>query len=54
VKEGLGFSLCSQTHGDGVNDASRTPQARYGDSAAGRGDCAHQILVNDAVKAAAR
>jgi hypothetical protein len=47
--EGAGTTLCTQSAGTGINDAGRTPQARYGDSAQGRGNCRGQILVNDAV-----
>ncbi|MGJ5820289.1 hypothetical protein [Paludibaculum fermentans] len=54
VKEAAGMKLCSSTAGTGVNDANRTPQARYGPAAAGRGTCSSQILVNDAVKAPER
>ena len=52
--EPAGWGLCSQSEGTGINDASRLPQARYGDAAAGRGNCRGQILVNDGVSAPRR
>ncbi len=52
--EPAGFSLCTDGKGTGVNDANRLPQARYGDSVQGRGDCRDQILVNDNVSAPRR
>lgn len=54
VREIFGTLLCHDTPGTGVNDASHQPQSRYGDSDAGRGNCAGQILVNDAVTAPQR
>ncbi len=52
--EPAGLGICAQSQGTGINDASRLPQARYGDSAAGRGNCRGQILVNDGVSAPRR
>lgn len=53
VQEVAGASLCDSPAGTGVN-ASRIPQARYGDAASRRGDCKGQILVNDAITAPLR
>lgn len=50
----IGDSLCKKAAGSGVNEAGRIPQSRYGPARAGRGDCFHQILVTDAVKAPSR
>lgn len=47
--EGTGREICHVTEGTGVNEVARLPQSRFGDSAASRGNCAAQILVNDAV-----
>ena len=44
-----GAGLCDSAAGTNVNASSRQPQSRYGDAAAERGDCKHQIVVNDAV-----
>ena len=49
TNEPTGTMLCRSPLGTGVNEMGRQPQARYGDSDSGRGDCYHQILVNDAV-----
>ncbi len=49
VRESGGFEVCTTTAGTGVNHFARDPQSRYKEPSAGRGDCAHQILVNDAV-----
>lgn len=49
VRESVGLQACSTSVGAGVNHFARDPQSRYGDTSAGRGDCMHQILVNDAV-----
>jgi len=50
-----GFALCADPSGTGVNDPSRDPQSRYGAaSESDRGDCEHQILVNDGVDPPAR
>ncbi|MGC9973216.1 MAG: hypothetical protein ABSE56_21785 [Bryobacteraceae bacterium] len=53
-KEPAGTSLCTSTVGTGVNAPGRTPQPRYGNAAAGRGNCRGQILVNDNVPAPRR
>ncbi len=50
--EVTGTKLCSSAKGTGVNEAGRGPQSRFHD--AGVGDCRHQILVNDGVKAPTR
>ncbi len=47
IGEKPGLGLCSEHRGSGVNENGRSPQSRYGDAAAGRGDCKSQILVND-------
>ncbi len=52
--EQVGFEMCSSPVGTGVNKADRLPESRYGDAAPYRGDCVHQILVNDAVSARIR
>jgi hypothetical protein len=39
--------LCESRIGTGVNDPGRSRGPRYGDAAAGRGECKKQILVND-------
>lgn len=54
IEEVPGAALCDTTEGIGVNAPGRRPQSRYGPSAAGRGTCKRQILVNDAVQPAAR
>jgi hypothetical protein len=44
-----GATLCESSLGTGVNDRGRnTPEPRYGPAAKGRGDCRHQLRVNDA------
>lgn len=53
-EEPVGHALCRSQAGSGVNQAGRTPQDRYGIAAHGRGDCLHQILVNDSVDAPSR
>jgi hypothetical protein len=52
--EQWGNSLCVSEQGTGTNQVGRTPQSRYGPAASGRGVCALQILVNDAVRATRR
>ncbi len=52
--EQWGNSLCVSEQGTGTNQVGRTPQSRYGPAASGRGVCALQILVNDAVRAPRR
>ena len=52
-----GTALCLNRTGTGINDAGRSPQSRYGDAATrgnggpivilDRGDCLHQVRVND-------
>ncbi len=54
IREEHGSGLCASAVGTGVNDAAREPQSRYGNAASGRGDCEHQILVNDAVEPPSR
>lgn len=49
-----GTCLCSAAAGTGVNAPDHFPQSRYGAAAAGRGNCLHQIHVNDAVEAPGR
>jgi hypothetical protein len=49
VTEQFGMQLCRQSLGKGINELGRTPQSRYGDSDVARGNCFHQVLVNDAV-----
>jgi hypothetical protein len=46
--EPIGSGLCNSPAGNegGINDPRRSPQARYGDASVG--DCASQIVVNDA------
>jgi hypothetical protein len=53
--EPVGKELCTSAEGTGVNDKDRTTmQSRYGPAQASRGDCLHQILVNDAGNAPRR
>jgi hypothetical protein len=54
VRENSGLQICATKVGTGVNHFARDPQARYKDAAPGRGDCQHQILVNDGVQAPPR
>jgi hypothetical protein len=54
VREKPGNMLCDSKAGTGVNDPLRQPQSRYSGSGPNRGDCRHQILVNDAVSAVKR
>ena len=49
-----GNSLCVSEQGTGTNQVGRSPQSRYGPASSGRGVCALQILVNDAVRAPRR
>jgi hypothetical protein len=49
TNEPTGTMLCRSRLGTGLNETGRQPQPRYGDADSGRGDCYHQILVNDAV-----
>lgn len=41
--------FCSTHMGTGVNEAGREPQSRYGEAANQRGDCIHQMCVNDRI-----
>lgn len=53
--EPIGHALCASPQGVGVNRPGRsTPIDRYGAAASGRGNCTHQILVNDAMSAPKR
>jgi hypothetical protein len=45
--EPIGIQLDSSRTGTGVNDEGRSPQSRYFDANEIRGDCVHQIVVND-------
>ncbi|MCX6624400.1 MAG: hypothetical protein NTY38_25735 [Acidobacteria bacterium] len=54
VAENHGISLCNSPAGTGVNDSDHNPQSRYGAADPKRGDCLHQILVNDLVTAPSR
>ena len=45
--EEVGLSICDDGQGTGVNEPGREPEPRYGDAAAGRGNCEKQICVND-------
>lgn len=47
--EPIGMTLCRSAAGTGVNAAGRTPQPRYGDAAAGCGNCFADICPNDAI-----
>lgn len=49
--EPVGGAFCKDATGTEVNRSGRPPQDRYGAAASGRGNCAAQILVNDAAKA---
>ena len=52
--EKVGKGLCTSARGTGVNQEGRIPQSRYGPASEGRGNCAAQILVTDAVTAVRR
>jgi hypothetical protein len=52
--EPIGTTLCRTNSGTGINAPGRTPQPRYGDAQTGRGDCYHQVRVNDAGNAPER
>ena len=54
ANEQWGNNLCLTGQGTDTNAEGRTPQSRYGPAASGRGACALQILVNDAVSAPRR
>ena len=47
--EPIGVQICRDGKGTGVNDAGHKPQSRYGDTAAGAGNCFEQICPNDAI-----
>ncbi|MBI1898600.1 MAG: hypothetical protein HYZ57_10750 [Acidobacteria bacterium] len=49
TREVSGYTLCGAPKGTGVNSDSRPSslESRFGDATRGRGDCKHQILVND-------
>ncbi len=51
--EMTGMFLCEDPAGNGVNASDHAPQSRYGDAnaAARRGNCKHQVCVNDALDA---
>ena len=49
-----GAHLCDMREGLAVNADGRSPQPRYFAAAPNRGDCKHQILVNDQVPAPRR
>lgn len=44
-----GRTICRAPEGTGANAPSHEPQPRFGDSAAGRGNCFAQICPNDAI-----
>ena len=44
-----GRQLCNDPKGTGNNASSHEPQSRFGDAAAGRGNCAGQVCPNDAI-----
>jgi hypothetical protein len=54
VRELAGARTCDTTEGITVNQPGRSPQSRYGPAAAGRGNCLHQLLVNDRINPATR
>jgi hypothetical protein len=45
--EPIGLQLDRSRQGTGVNDSGHSPQSRYFDANEIRGDCVHQIVVND-------
>lgn len=45
--EPVGSKLCTSSAGTGVNSLHRAPMSRYGEAAAGRGNCLHQVCVNE-------
>lgn len=47
--ERIGMQICHSGAGTGINASSHQPQSRYGDAAAGEGDCFSQICPNDAI-----
>ena len=42
-----GLQLCDSPKGTGVNAPDHNPYPRYGAAAAGRGNCKHQVCIND-------
>jgi hypothetical protein len=53
-KNVAGDQICDTPNGTGTNAADRVPESRHGDAAPNRGDCRHQICVNDAIDHPAR
>ena len=53
-KEHTGTSLCTSGNGVSTNASGHQPQSRFGSAKANRGNCAGQILVNDAIPAPRR
>lgn len=47
--ERIGIDVCHSGTGTGINAANHKPQSRYGNAAAGEGDCFSQICPNDAI-----
>ncbi len=47
--ERIGIDICHAGTGTGINAAGHQPQSRYGNAAAGEGDCFSQICPNDAI-----
>ena len=47
--ERIGIDICHAGTGTGINAPGHKPQSRYGNAAAGEGDCFSQICPNDAV-----
>jgi hypothetical protein len=47
--ERIGIDICHAGTGTGINAAGYKPQSRYGNAAAGEGDCFSQICPNDAI-----
>ncbi|MEO6244605.1 MAG: hypothetical protein ABIQ12_04140, partial [Opitutaceae bacterium] len=47
--ERIGIDICHSGAGTGINAAGHKPQSRYGNAAAGEGDCFSQICPNDAI-----
>lgn len=47
--ERIGIAICHSGAGTGINAAGHKPQSRYGNTAAGEGDCFSQICPNDAI-----
>lgn len=47
--ERIGMQICRAPLGTGINAAGHQPQSRYGNTAAGEGNCFAQICPNDAI-----